>query len=119
MKATLSPLAMGVRLRIEFAERVGARLGVTDAIWVDERMRTSVNDVYAVGDCVETRDLVTGEPVRMPSAPTVNKMGYVAGTNVAGGDAKFPGVVRTSVTAYMDTIVAATGLRRGRPEKRI
>ena len=85
------PLAMGVRPCIELAERVGARLGVTGAIWVDERMRTSVNDVYAVGDCVETRDLVAGEPVRMPFAPTANKMGYVAGTNVAGRDAKFPG----------------------------
>ncbi|KSW12713.1 hypothetical protein CF15_04415 [Pyrodictium occultum] len=103
-------VAGGIEPAADIAEKAGIRLGETGAVWTDERMRTSVDNVYAVGDVAETRDLVTGGRVWWPFAPAANKMGYVAGTNIAGGDARFPGVVRTSAVGAFGFYVAATGL---------
>jgi len=110
-------VAIGVAPNRVLAERAGLRIGVTGAVWTDERMQTSRAGVYAVGDVAETRDLVTGKPAWVPLAPAANKMGFVAGTNIAGGDAVFPGVVRTSVTEAFGTVVAATGLNVAQAER--
>ena len=110
-------VAIGVAPNRGLAEKAGLRIGVTGAVWTNERMQTSRPEVYAVGDVAETRDLVTGKPVWIPLAPAANKMGFVAGTNIAGGDAVFPGVVRTSVTEAFGTVVAATGLNTRQAEK--
>ncbi|MET1102259.1 MAG: FAD-dependent oxidoreductase [Pyrodictiaceae archaeon] len=104
-------VAVGIKPSVRLAEDIGLRIGETGAIWVNERMQTSKEEIYAVGDAVETTDLVTGRRIWLPLAPAANKMGFVAGTNIAGGYAVFPGVVRTSVTGAFGTIVAATGLR--------
>ena len=103
-------IGVGVAPETSLAQRMGLKLGETGAVWTDERMRTSREEVYAVGDVAETRDLVTGGRAWVPLAPAANKMGFVAGTNIAGGEAVFPGIVRTSVTAAFGTVVAATGL---------
>ncbi len=110
VEADMIVVAIGIRPNTSLAEAMGLKIGETGAIWVNEYMQTSRKEVYAVGDAVETIDLVTGERVWMPLAPAANKMGYVAGSNIAGRKAVFPGVVRTSVTAAFDTFVAATGL---------
>ncbi len=110
VEADMVIVAIGIRPNVELAKSMGLKIGETGAIWVNEKMQTSIENVYAVGDAVETVDLVTGERVWMPLAPAANKMGYVAGSNIAGREAVFPGVVRTSVTAAFDTFVAATGL---------
>jgi NADPH-dependent 2,4-dienoyl-CoA reductase/sulfur reductase-like enzyme len=99
------------------AEKAGLRIGETGAIWTDERMRTSNEYIYAVGDAVETRDIITGGRVWWPFAPAANKQGYVAGTNIAGGDAVFPGVLRSSAFGAFGLYVAATGLREGEASK--
>ena len=110
VEADLIVVAIGIKPNVELAKSMGLRIGETGAIWVNEYMQTSRDEVYAVGDAVETKDLVTGDRVWMPLAPAANKMGYVAGSNIAGRRAVFPGVVKTSVTAAFDTFVAATGL---------
>ncbi len=110
-------IGVGVAPEVGLAERAGLRIGETGAVWVDERMRTSRPEVYAAGDVAETVDLVTGRRTWVPLAPAANKMGFVAGTNIAGGDAVFPGVVRTSVTEAFGLVVAATGLREKDAEK--
>jgi NADPH-dependent 2,4-dienoyl-CoA reductase/sulfur reductase-like enzyme len=110
-------VAIGVAPNRSLAEKAGLRIGSTGAVWTNERMQTSRPEIYAVGDVAETRDLVTGKPVWIPLAPAANKMGFVAGTNIAGGDAVFPGVVRTSVTEAFGTVVAATGLNTKQAEK--
>ncbi len=110
-------VAIGVAPNRFLAEKAGLKIGSTGAVWTDERMRTSRPEIYAVGDVAETRDLVTGKPVWVPLAPAANKMGFVAGTNIAGGEAFFPGVVRTSVTGAFGTVVAATGLSMAQAER--
>ena len=110
-------VAIGVAPNRALAEKAGLRIGETGAVWTNERMQTSRPEVYAVGDVAETRDLLTGKPVWVPLAPAANKMGFVAGTNIAGGEAVFPGIVRTSVTEAFGTVVAATGLNTRQAER--
>ncbi len=102
-------LAVGVRPNIELAKRIGIELGETGAIKVNEYMRTNIEDIYAGGDNTETVHLVTGKPTYIPLAPAANKMGRVAGENIAGGKAKFPGVVGTSITKAFNLEVGKTG----------
>lgn len=103
--------ALGIEPNTVLAEKAGLRMGETGAIWTDERMRTSNEYIYAVGDAVETRDALTGGRVWWPFAPAGNKQGYVAGTNIAGGNAVFPGVVRSSALGAFGLYIASTGLR--------
>jgi len=103
-------LSVGVKPNVEFARKLGLEIGVTGGIKVDKRMRTSDPDIYAAGDNVETINLVTGKPTYAPLAPAANKMGRVAGENVAGGNAEFPGVVGTAITKVFDLEVGRSGL---------
>ena len=114
--ADLVILAVGVKPNVELAEQLGIELGKSGAIKVDSRMQTSVENVFAAGDCVETRHLVTGKPVWIPLAPPGNKMGYVAGVNMAGGSIEFPGVLGTQITKFHDLQLARTGLSQREAE---
>ncbi len=103
-------LAPGIAPETRLAEKAGIKIGETGAIWVNEYLQTNYAEVYAVGDSVETTDLVTGKRVWVPLAPTANKMGFVAGSNIAGAKVRFPGVVRTNVTSAFGVFLASTGL---------
>jgi Uncharacterized NAD(FAD)-dependent dehydrogenases len=103
-------IAAGVEPNTWIARRLGIRIGETGAIYTDERMRTSVENVYAAGDNVETNHIVLGKRTYSPFGPVANKMGYVAGANIAGVDAKFPGVVGTAFTKYGELQIGKTGL---------
>jgi NADPH-dependent 2,4-dienoyl-CoA reductase/sulfur reductase-like enzyme len=103
-------LATGIKPRTSLAESANIRLGPTGAIAVDERMQTSVNGIYAAGDCAETRHLVSGKPTYLPLGTTANKMGRVAGDNAAGGHARFAGIVGTLATKAFELEAARTGL---------
>lgn len=103
-------LCTGIVPRVGLAESAGIELGRSGAIAVDERMLTSVNSIYAAGDCTEVRHLVTGKPSYLPLGTTANKQGRVAGENAAGGHARFEGVVGTLVTQIFELGVAKTGL---------
>ncbi len=109
-EADLVLLATGIAPRVGMAESAGIQLGPTGAIAVDERMQTSVNSIYAAGDCTEVRHLVTGKPSYIPLGTTANKQGRVAGENAAGGNATFAGVVGTLMTQVFELEVAKTGL---------
>lgn len=109
-KVDLVLLATGVRPNTVFAEKIGLELGVTGGVKVDKHMRTSNPDIYAAGDLVETTHLVSNKPVYNPLAPVANKMGRVAGENIAGGNAEFPGVVGTSIMKVFNLEVGKTGL---------
>ena len=103
-------LGVGVRPEVRLARTAGVALGATGAIATDSHMRTNLPDVYAAGDCAETFHLLTGEPAYIPLGSTANKQGRVAGTNAAGGEATFGGVVGTMVVRAFDLAVARTGL---------
>ncbi len=109
-EADLVLLATGIVPRVALAEAAGIQLGATGAIAVDERMLTSVNSIYAAGDCTEVRNLVTGKASYLPLGTTANKQGRVAGENAGGGNAKFPGVVGTLATKVFSLEVAKSGL---------
>jgi NADPH-dependent 2,4-dienoyl-CoA reductase/sulfur reductase-like enzyme len=103
-------MATGVRPNSDLARAAGLRIGHTGAIWVDDRMCTSDPAIYAAGDCVEHYHLVLGENDWIPLATSANKGGRLAGDNMAGGDARFPGIVGTAIVKVFDYTMAITGL---------
>ena len=108
--ADLVVLGLGVVPNSELAGEAGIELGVADAVRVDRRQRTSAEGVWAAGDCCESFHLVSQRDVYVPLGTVANKQSRVAGINVAGGYATFPGVLGTAVTRLCDTEVARTGL---------
>ncbi|MEO3778129.1 FAD-dependent oxidoreductase [Micromonospora sp. B11E3] len=105
-------LGLGVRPNTALAEAAGLPLGPTGGIRVDLRMRVAgVPGVWAAGDCVETLHRVSGLPAHVPLGTHANKQGRVAGINLGGGYATFPGVIGTAVTKVCDLEVGRTGLR--------
>lgn len=103
-------IAVGVRPAASVAAEAGAATVTGGALLVDDRMRTSLPDVLAAGDCIAPNHLVLGRPAFVPLGPAANKTGRVAGTVAAGGDARFPGMVGTAVVKVFDLAVARTGL---------
>ncbi|MCD6413811.1 MAG: FAD-dependent oxidoreductase [Elusimicrobia bacterium] len=103
-------IAGGFAPSVSLAKGAGLELGTTGAISVNDRMQTNIPSIFAAGDCVEVRDIVTGTPVFYPLGTTANKTGRVAGTNAAGGTAVFSGIVRTSVSKIFSLCVGRTGL---------
>ena len=101
---------IGVQPNSGLAKEAGLELGVRDAIRVDKRMQASVPDIWAAGDCAESHHLITGEPTFIALGTVANKHGLVAGTNISGGDAEFPGVLGTAITKFNDMEIARTGL---------
>ena len=110
LPADLVVLAIGVKPNVALARRAGLQIGPTGAIRVDLSLRTSHPDIYAVGDCAETTDLVTGKPCYVPMGSTANKQGRVAAINICGGQDQFPGVAGSTVCRVFDYCVARTGL---------
>ncbi|OGP63400.1 MAG: hypothetical protein A2170_06695 [Deltaproteobacteria bacterium RBG_13_53_10] len=110
-------MSLGVRPQVELAKRAGVRIGETGAIWVNEKMETSAEGIYAAGDCAETIHLLTGKRTWIPLGSTANKQGRVVGENVCGGNARFPGVLGTTIFKAFDFNVAKTGLNMKEAER--
>ncbi len=108
--ADMVVLAIGVRPNVILADAADLEIGPTGAIKVNDRMQTSDPDIYAAGDCVESKDLMTGKPCFVPLGSTANKQGRVAAVNICGGDDHFPGVLGSTVCKVFDFCVARTGL---------
>ncbi len=116
-EADLVILATGVKPNVDLAKQLGVELGETGAIKTNSRMETNVENVYAAGDCAETINMITKKPTWVPLAPAGNKMGYVAGVNIAGGNLEFPGVLGTQITKFYDLEIAKTGLTEEEAKK--
>jgi CoA-dependent NAD(P)H sulfur oxidoreductase len=112
LQTDLVIVGVGIRPNVELAAKAGVEIGSTGAILVDRHMKTSVPDVWAAGDCVETTNLVSGSPVWVPLGDTANQMGRVAGTNAATGEEtlEFPGILGTGIFKVFDLGVGKTGL---------
>jgi NADPH-dependent 2,4-dienoyl-CoA reductase/sulfur reductase-like enzyme len=108
--ADLVLLGMGVGPNSGLAGEAGLELGERGAVRVDRRQRTSADGVWAAGDCCESRHLVSGRPVHVALGTVANKQGRVAGLNIGGIDATFPGVLGTAISKICDTEVSFTGL---------
>jgi len=115
--ADMVVLAIGVRPNVILAQAAGLEIGRTGAIKVDDRMQTSDPDIFAAGDCVECRDIMTNEPCFVPLGSTANKQGRVAAVNICGGQDRFPGVLGSTVCKVFDFCVARTGLSQSAAEE--
>jgi NADPH-dependent 2,4-dienoyl-CoA reductase/sulfur reductase-like enzyme/rhodanese-related sulfurtransferase len=102
-------LAIGVRPETSLAKAAGLEIGQRGGIRVDEHMRTSDPDIFAVGDAVEVKDFVTGEWSLIPLAGPANRQGRIAADVIAGRDSRFRGTQGTSVIGIFGGTVAATG----------
>ena len=103
-------MGIGVRPNVALAKQAGLEIGRTGAIKVDDHLRTSDPRIFAVGDCAENVDLVTGEPAYVPLGSTANKHGRVAAVNICGGDDTYPGILGSAVCKVFDFCVGRTGL---------
>jgi NADPH-dependent 2,4-dienoyl-CoA reductase/sulfur reductase-like enzyme len=110
-------VAVGVKPNVKLAEQLGCRIGETKAIWTDNTMQTSVENVYAAGDCAEVTHMLTKKKVWIPLAPAGNKMGYTAGVNMCGGNMEFPGALGTQMTKFYELEIGRTGLTEKQAKK--
>ncbi|KXG78999.1 FAD-dependent oxidoreductase [Thermotalea metallivorans] len=109
--ADLVIMSVGVRPNTELAKEIGLELGPTGAIRVNEYMETSERDIYAVGDCAENMNLITGQPAWYPMGSTANKMGRVAGINIANEEKdSLKGVLGTTIVKLFKLNAGKTGL---------
>ncbi len=103
-------VSIGVRPNTEFLKDSGFELSERGAIDVDEHMRTYIENVYAAGDSVLVKHMLTGKKVLAPLGDVADKEGLVVGANIAGFDMVFPGIVGTAITKVFEWEVARTGL---------
>ena len=103
-------LAIGVAPDSQLARAAGLELGAKGSIAVNERMQTSQMDIYAVGDAVQIRHLVSGQETLVSLAGPANKQGRVAADNICGLDSVYRGAQGSSVIKLFDMTAAATGL---------
>ena len=103
-------LAVGVRPEVSLAKQSGLEIGALGGIRVTNQMRTSDENIWAVGDAVEVRDFVTGDWSLIPLAGPANRQGRIAADVILGRDFTFRGVQGTMVCKVFNITVAATGV---------
>lgn len=103
-------LAIGVTPDTGLAKDAGLALGLKGSILVNDRMETSVPDIYAVGDAVQVKHAVTGQDTLLSLAGPANRQGRIAADNVCGGDSRYPGSQGSSVVKVFDMTAAVTGI---------
>lgn len=103
-------LSIGVRPETKLAKDAGLAIGERGGIAVNDYMQTSDADIYALGDAVEVRHLVTGQPALIPLAGPANKQGRIVADNIVfGNKKKYPGSIGASIAKVFDLTVAAAG----------
>ena len=103
-------LAIGVRPNTKLAKECGLEVTQRGFIVTNDRLQTSDPDVYAVGDAVQVKSFITGQPTSLALAGPASREGRVAADNIAGRDMTFKGVKGTSVVKVFDLTVASTGM---------
>ena len=117
LHADMVVLAIGVSPDTQLAQDAGLELGVKGSIVVNDRMETSVPDIYAVGDAVQVRHFVTGQDVLLSLAGPANKQGRIAADNICGGDSHYTGSQGSSVIKVFDMTAATTGVNETNAKK--
>ena len=110
LTADMVVLAIGVTPDTALAKDAGLELGIKGSIVVNDRMETSVPDIYAVGDAVQVKHSVTGQDALLSLAGPANKQGRIAADNICGGDSRYLGSQGSSVIKVFDMTIAATGV---------
>lgn len=102
-------LAIGVRPNGELARAAGLAVNERGGIKVDDLLRTSDPDIYAVGDVIEVTDLVSEEPTMVPLAGPANRQGRMAADNICGAEKRYRGTQGTSIAKVFNLAIATTG----------
>ena len=110
LHADMVVLAIGVTPDTHLAKEAGLELGIKGSILVNDRMETSVPDIYAVGDAVQVKHFVTGQDALISLAGPANKQGRIAADNICGGDSRYTGSQGSSVIKIFDMTAATTGI---------
>ncbi len=108
--------SVGVKANVELAQQAGIELGYY-GIKTDEYMRTNIKNIYAVGDCVESKDLFTGKPTASFLATTAAVQAKTAAVNITGGERKLEGVVSPAITRVFDLSFGSVGRTKARAEE--
>lgn len=110
IKTDIVVLGMGSSPNTAFLQGSGIELGVKGAVKVNAQMQTNITDVWAAGDCTETLHLTSKKHIHIALGTVANKTGLVAGSNIAGEKALFPGAVGTAVCKVCKYEISRTGL---------
>ena len=110
LHADMAILAIGVTPDTQLAKEAGLELGIRGSIVVNDRMETSAEDIYAVGDAVQIRHSVTGQDTLISLAGPANRQGRIAADNICGGDSRYPGSQGSSILKIFDLTAASTGI---------
>ncbi len=108
-EAGIVVVAIGVEPNTALARSAGIRTGASGGIRTDQRQQTSIDNVYAAGDCCEVKHAVTGKQAYIPLATIASKAGWTAGENAAGGNAVFRGAIRAIAVRVFGLEVAQVG----------
>lgn len=117
LHADMVVLAIGVVPDTHLAKKAGLELGLKDSIVVNDRMETSVPDIYAAGDAVQVKHYVTGQNALISLAGPANKQGRIIADNICGGDSRYPGSQGSSVIKVFDLTAAVTGINEKNARK--
>ena len=117
LHADMVVLAIGVSPDTTLARDAGLELGIKGSIVVNERMETSIPDIYAVGDAVQVKHFVTGQDTLISLAGPANKQGRIAADNICGGDSRYAGSQGSSVIKVFDMTAATTGVNETNARK--
>jgi NADPH-dependent 2,4-dienoyl-CoA reductase/sulfur reductase-like enzyme/rhodanese-related sulfurtransferase len=109
LPAQLAVLGVGVRPENRLAVGAGLEVGPRGGIKVNDHLQTSDPDIYAVGDAVEVKDFVTGEPAQVPLAGPANRQGRIAADHIFGRQARYRGTQGTAIVRVFDRTAALTG----------
>ena len=110
-------LAIGVTPDTALAKEAGLELGIKGSIVVNDRMETSVPDIYAAGDAVQVKHYVTGNNTLISLAGPANKQGRIIADNICGGDSHYLGSQGSSVIKVFDMTAATTGINETNAQK--
>ena len=110
LQADMVVLAIGVTPDTALAKSAGLALGIKDSILVNDRMETSVPDIYAAGDAVQVRHAVTGQDALISLAGPANKQGRIIADNICGINSRYTGSQGSSVVKVFSMTAAATGV---------
>lgn len=117
LHADMVVLAIGITPDTALAGEAGLELGIKGSIIVNDRMETSVPDIYAAGDAVQVKHYVTGEDVLIPLAGPANKQGRIIADNICGGDSRYLGSQSSSIIKIFDMTAATTGINETNARK--
>lgn len=109
-EADIVVIATGIAPNTGLAKGAGIRLGVNGAIKVNNFQETSIDRIYAAGDCCEVKNIVTGKPAYIPLATVASRSAWVAGENAAGERAKFAGGIYSAALKLFSLEIAKVGI---------